>query len=196
MSKQEAAVHLTEMVDHMVAETDGEEASVRDLFDAVSTRSYGPLLLIPSLILLTPLGGLPGLPAIAAFFTILVSAQLIAGRQHPWLPKWMLNLSFKRQRLLDSQGRLERWLGVLGKVFKPRFQSLVNPVTEKVVAGACILLAVAFLPLGFIPFAVAAPAAAICVLALGLTTRDGLLMAIGLAISLSLLIGGAYWLLA
>lgn len=196
MSEQEGAVRLPGIVDKMVAETDGEEASVRNLLGASSTRSYGPLLLIPSLILLTPLGGLPGLPAVAAVLTILVSGQLISGRQHPWLPDWMLNLSFRRQRLLDSEGRLKRWLRALGKVFKPRLENLMNPLVEKVVAGACILLALAFLPLGFIPLAVAAPAAAICVLALGITTRDGLLTAVGLAISLILLIGSAYWLLA
>lgn len=195
MSESQATATLTSMVDDLVDDTDGDEATVGELLSVISTRSFGPLLLIPSLILLSPLGGIPGMPAIVATVIVLMAGQMIAGRAHPWLPQFMLDLSFDRQRLIDSQDRLKSILKIIGKASKPRLQSLVTPTAEKFVAATCIVLALTFLPLGFVPFAVAVPAAAICVMSLGLMTRDGLLTLIGLLASVATLAGAGSMLL-
>ena len=53
--------------------------SIGDLIDALGSRSFGPLLLVPSLILITPLSGIPGGPTIGAIVIVLVATQLLFG---------------------------------------------------------------------------------------------------------------------
>ncbi|MCA9233980.1 MAG: exopolysaccharide biosynthesis protein [Planctomycetales bacterium] len=187
-SENEAA-KLTSLVDDMVEQTEGDQASVGDLLQAISTRSFGPLLIVPALITISPIGAIPGVPAVVGLVIMLLAGQILVGQRHPWLPQWLLALSFDRDRLVKAQGRLKSLLSSAATFFKPRLQALVSPTAERVVAVCCIALALTYFPLGLVPFGVALPGIAICLLGLGLTTRDGLLTAGGLIASLAVMGG-------
>ena len=60
---------------------------------------------------------------------------------------------------------------------------MTRPPAIWLIALTCIAMAALMFPLALVPFGVAPPAAAICLLALGLTSRDGLLVALGLGVA-------------
>jgi hypothetical protein len=102
-------------------------------------------------------------------------------RPHPWLPKRLLRYSFSRERLTKTVEKARPFARWTEKVVGPRLSFLTDPPFLNVVAGVCVLLALLFFPLNIIPFAVAAPSAAVLLFGLAITARDGLLVLVGLA---------------
>src|SRR5690242_8426702 len=56
--------------------------SVAELMDAIGQRSFGPLLLVPALIALSPVGAIPGLPAVTSAIIIILTIQILTGHKH------------------------------------------------------------------------------------------------------------------
>lgn len=67
--------------------------------EALGHRTYGAFLLIPALIDISPVGGIPGLPTILAAIIVIVAAQLLIGRKHLWLPDSSPDIHCPRTRL-------------------------------------------------------------------------------------------------
>jgi hypothetical protein len=148
--------------------------SVAELMDAIGQRSFGPLLLVPALIALSPVGAIPGLPAVTSAIIILLTLQILAGHKHFWLPQWL------KDRTVDG-AKLEKGLKAFMPVarfvdhfLRPRMIYLtrgpgfyVLVVLILIVAGITPILEL--IPLGGIP-----PNAALVAFALALTAKDGL----------------------
>lgn len=85
---------LEGLLDELESTSDGTgSVSVEELVGAIGDRSFGPFLLVPALIALTPLGGIPGLPTFLALVVILVAAQLLLGMRRFWLPHFIFGLA-------------------------------------------------------------------------------------------------------
>ncbi|MBO6783035.1 MAG: exopolysaccharide biosynthesis protein [Alphaproteobacteria bacterium] len=156
-----------------------EEVSVGDVQDAVGQRSFAPFLLICGLIVMSPLGGIPGVPTVFAFIILLTAGQLLIGRNHFWLPDVLTDRSVDDNKLRKAAEKLESPARWVDKVIKPRLTVLTDGPAAYVVAAACVALALAMPPLEAVPFAVAAPAAAITAFSLALVAHDGVLAVIG-----------------
>lgn len=70
--------------------------------EAVSRRSFGPLLLIADLILESPLSGIPGMPTSMGLLVLLIAVQLLAKRECFWLPRWLMTRSIAHATLRSS----------------------------------------------------------------------------------------------
>jgi hypothetical protein len=171
----EASMKLTDLLDEMVEGTEGDKVSLGELLDAVESRSFGPLLLVPALIAASPIGAVPGMSIITGSIIILSAGQLLAGSSHPWIPQRLRNFAFKRERLTKTRKKLGPWLKWLEKPIHERLTTFVKPPAEQIIAVICIVLALLFFPLALVPFGVFLPSTAISFFALGLSARDGLL---------------------
>lgn len=72
---------------------DGEDVRLGAVVEALGHRSHGPFLLIPALIDISPVGGIPGLPTVLGAIIALTAAQMLFGRKHLWLPGFLANRS-------------------------------------------------------------------------------------------------------
>jgi hypothetical protein len=80
MAEQQEVHSLAELLEVLGRAGEGkDEASVADIHEAISIRSFGPLLLAAGLIGLTPIGGIPAVPSILAVIIILIAGQLLIG---------------------------------------------------------------------------------------------------------------------
>lgn len=183
---------LGEILDEFdaLAQSHGQIA-VADLVDAVGPRSYGPFLLVPALLEISPLGGVPGVPTALAAVVVLFALQMLWGRKRLWIPAWLARRGVpaaKMNRLVTSTRpmavRLDRW-------FHGRLRWLTAGLWIRLAALACIALACTVPPLELFPFASSIPMAAIALIGLALLVRDGVLMVVA-----SLLACGAAWLVA
>ena len=153
-----------------------DQVSVHDIHEALGERSFGPFLAIPALIEITPIGGIPGLPTVIALVIALVSAQLLFGRDHLWLPGFLERQTLKGDRIKKGMDWLERPAGWIDRVLRPRLSWLSGKAGLRVVALLCIFLCMTVPPLELLPFASSIPMGAIALMGLGLMARDGLVI--------------------
>ncbi|MGM0823642.1 MAG: exopolysaccharide biosynthesis protein [Pseudomonadota bacterium] len=164
-------------------EQEAHRVSVDDVVHAVGRRSFGPLLLVAGLITLAPIiGDIPGMPTLMAALVLLVSVQLLAGRETFWLPGWMLKRSISRDKFDKGIRFLKkpaRWVDGLLRV---RLPWLTGYIGIRVTAVVCLLIALAMPPMEFIPFSANGAGLALALLGLGLVARDGLVLLLGFAL--------------
>lgn len=164
-------------------EQDAQRVSVDDVVQAVGRRSFGPLLLVTGLITLAPIiGDIPGMPTLMALLVLLVSGQLLAGRETFWLPNWMLKRSISRNKFDKGIYYLKkpaRWIDGLLRV---RLPWLTGYIGIRVTAFVCLLIALAMPPMEFIPFSANGAGLALSLLGLGLVARDGAALVLGFAL--------------
>ena len=188
---------LTDLLDSLAEDTresENGDTQLGDIVEAFEHRGFGALILAPALITLLPTGMIPGVPAVCGAAIILLAGQVPFGRSHPWLPKKLRHLAISHDRLEDSVERARPYAQCVDRWIKPRLRSLTDRAGQIGVALIAIVLSILLVPLELVPGAVAAPAAALVVLALALAVRDGVLLLIGLAAATGA-IGLAAWLL-
>lgn len=161
----------------IVASLDGRSSfTIGELVDELGERAFGALMFIFAVpnIIPTP----PGTSAVLGLPLVILTFQLMVGRQTLWLPQTI------RKRTIDGAlvaTFVRRSMPVLvrfEKVLRPRLSLVVvSDLAERVIGLVAFLLAIVlFLP---IPLANIVPAAAIAVMALGLAERDGLAVLLG-----------------
>ena len=175
------AKKLADLIDQIDSEVQGEdELAVRDILDAFGTRSFGPLIAAPALILLTPLGGVPLVPTIIGLSIVLVAAQHLAGRNRPWLPSKLTERSVSADKWEKTKKKAMPWAKRVDYVLRPRLRVLTGEVMERLIAVVVIALSASMVPLELVPFAVMVPAAGVLMLGLALSARDGVAVILGL----------------
>ncbi len=172
--------NLTQVLDHLDDKADGDKLTVGAMLKSVGDRGFGPLILAAALIEILPTGAIPGVPTLVAIAVVILSFQLVLGRKCPWLPKKLRSKGFSREKYNKAREKSKPVTTRIDRVFKPRLHALTTPLASKVVAVACIVLAVTMPPLEFVPFASSVPSVAIALLAIGLTAQDGLFVLLGL----------------
>jgi hypothetical protein len=186
MAQSTTLTRLLEQLDEVDA---GKKLRLQDIVDNFESRGFGPLLVLPALIVLLPTGAIPGIPTLCGSFIAMVAIQLVFGKSSPWLPGRLAERGFDHGRFHRAVKRLKPWTRRFDKLLKPRLQVLLNPLSRRLIALLAVLLALSMIPLELLPFAAAIPALAIALMGLGLVAHDGLLMAIGFVV---VIVGGGY----
>ncbi len=132
--------------------------------------------MLPALLEITPIGGIPGLPTALALFIALIAIQLLVGRDHVWMPRFVQQRSVGSKKLHKSVRKLRGLANFLDHHSEGRLEGLTQGAAIRLVAAAVILLCCTVPPLEFLPFASSVPMLAIAVLGLALTVRDGALV--------------------
>lgn len=196
MKKRQGA--LSEVIAELrgaASATDGERVSVGELIDALDERGYGAVLAILPLVELTPIGGIPGLPTALAVTLALVTARMLMGYEHLWLPTWL-----RRRRLAAGKAEASlHWLKPIAErvdaKLHQRLERLAGPAGQRAAGIVILCLLLIVPPLELVPFATSAPMIVIAAFGLALLFRDGLLMLVGLCGTLGVA-GLGIWLLA
>lgn len=188
---------FNEILDEMEeAEDSGSgDIKVADLMEKLNSKGYGPMLFVPALIMLLPTGAIPGVPIICGLIIILLCVQIIMQRHTPWLPKRIENMQISEEKLDRGIDMSRPYAKKIDNYTSERFTFMTSHTALSIICIPCILLAGLTVPLEAIPFAASIPAVALCVIALGVSVNDGLLLLIGTVLSTIALIA-CYLLLA
>ena len=153
---------------------DKDAVTLGALIDEIGTRSFGPLLLLAGLVTVMPIvGDIPGVPTVMALLVLLVAGQLLLGREHFWLPRWVLDRRVRRDRLVRALGWLRRPARWVDRLLRPRLAWLVRGPGQYAIAVACVVIALAMPPMEFVPFSANAAGAVLLAFGLALIARDG-----------------------
>ncbi len=154
--------------------------TVGDLMASLRTRAFGLSLILFGLPNLLPI---PGLPILTGIILALLAVQIVVGRDVPWLPARIAGTALPRERLHHVMARTLPLLRWIERVTKPRFALAAGPTARRVVGLTVLVLAVLLIILP-IPWIGSMPQGlALCVLGLGLTERDGVLVTAGFVLA-------------
>lgn len=173
----ERKVKLTGILDILEKETSGDTIQMGELVEILNSRGFGSLILIPALITILPTGVIPLVPDVCAIIIIFVSIQILMRKKHPWLPQKVKDFSIKRDKFIKAVEKSRPITKKLDRYFHPRVKLLARKGVEPFIAILCILLSFGIMVMSFIPFLAILPSAGVMFLGLGLTTRDGVLVA-------------------
>jgi hypothetical protein len=155
-----------------------ESTTLGALVTSLDARAHALVLLLLAAPNLTPGPSMPGFSTIFAVPLCIVAFEMMLGRRRLRLPAFLARIEIRRGRIAGFVGRLEPLLHRLERVLKPRGPALAGPDAERPLGFVCVLLGVLLaLP---IPLFSMLPACAVLAIALGLLTRDGLAVAVGL----------------
>ncbi|MFC6196508.1 exopolysaccharide biosynthesis protein [Ponticaulis profundi] len=175
---------LEHVLETAAEEAEGEKVSVGDLLDLYSHRSFGPIFLLLGLLtVVPPLGGIPGLPAAVGVVILLFSLQMIFGAEHIWLPDFIEKLSIKKDKIETANEKSKGVLKFIDQLITERLEWATSGPAKYVAAILVSVMALAMIPLELVPFAVAIPGTAICMVGVALLARDGALMLLAYALS-------------
>ncbi len=176
------AQRTSEVLKALLDNNSDEWFTVEQICAGLGTSSFGVSLLAFSIPEVVPIP-IPGISAIVALPTAVVSSQMIAGKKELLLPKRHLRRKVPRKALYAAIHAVLPALRRIEKGAKPRGRWVSNPLTQRLL-GIFIFVLALFIALP-IPATNMPPAIAIFVTSLGMVERDGLLICAGILIGLA-----------
>ncbi len=175
---------LEQVIDGVVELGDDQsKVSVGDIQRKIGQRSFGPFLFVPAIIEISPVGGIPGVPTMLALIVALFALQMLFGRDHFWIPGFLAHRSVSGKKLEKGLNKIRPAVRWLDKISRSRLPWATSSSFLRVIAVLCVVLATSVPPLELLPFASTAPFSAICLFGLGITTRDGAAIVLGLIVA-------------
>lgn len=172
----ESATGLIARLQEIADQTPDDGISLADFIEALSERAFGVVLFALGLPVCIPF--LYVIPQIVALPMIVLAGQMVAGMGEPWLPAKFSERRIPKSGLVRMASSGRRWFGWMERLARPRLLFLSGPTGERVVGTFfCLFCASILVPL---PLTNSAPGIAIVVASLGLITRDGILILLGL----------------
>ena len=160
--------------------TEDETITLGELRDRLARRGFGLLMILlalPTLIPVLP----PGSAAFIGFLYILLSLQMLFGKDEPWLPKRLSRYRLSTRTIAALRTRGIPFLRRVERFSRPRPLLLDERIVSRGVAFIVLVLGIVLLsPL---PFLNTLPALAVLLMGIGLLNRDGVFIAAGLLLT-------------
>ena len=167
----------SDVLEGVVRDSSADYISFLEIKTSFHRRGFGLLMFFFALpIAILP----PGLTLIPAVPLLLFSLQMLNGVDSPWLPKWIAKKTIQREKIALIVEKSSPYLKRAEKLLRPRFFFASSKNGEKIVGlfGLIFSLSV-IVPL---PFTNLLPAIGIIVMSLGLLSKDGFAIILGMVI--------------
>lgn len=178
MDKKKASELLTSLLE----EKKGQElVSFGEISDHLSERGFAILMILFAFPMAIPLPYPPGFTTILGLPLLICSYQMIIGLSKPVLPKWVASKTIKISHLAFAIEKSAKYFAKAELLLKPRLDYFSTIAGEKIIGILSLLCAIVIsLPIWG---ANALPSAGILIMSLGLLSRDGIVIVIGIITS-------------
>ena len=167
------------MVGRLASEAGPDGLSIREIRDHMDERAFGLLILILTIPCLVP--ALYGVPQVLGVPIILLAAQILVGREEPWLPEGVLRRRVPKAWLDRMADFATKRMGWFERLSRPRLKWLACGPGERLAALFMILATLTIV----LPMTNTVPSVALALLSVGLIQRDGLFVALGSAVAVA-----------
>ena len=161
------------VVEQLQKVAEREDFSLRDLIEAGGSTSFVPAMMIPALIVVSPLSGIPLLPTVFGLTIALIALQMLIGRRHLWLPGWLMRRRLKGARVGPAVARttgVARWID---RHSRNRLRPLTALPLVKLPQALAMLSGLAMPFLELVPFSSSILGMAVLFFSAGFLSRDG-----------------------
>lgn len=161
------------------------EVSLADIIDVIGNRWFGPLLMVPGLVMVVPgVGDIPGVSVLMGFVVLLVSVQAIFDRPRVWLPHWLADRHVSEAKVKRALKWLHKPARFVDNMTRRRLTWAVKHASVYIIAATCIGIAATSPLLELIPGSAMLAGAAITHFGLALLAYDGLIALVAIAFSI------------
>ncbi|MFN3277433.1 MULTISPECIES: exopolysaccharide biosynthesis protein [Paracoccus] len=171
---------ITDLIGRVRGAADVPRVSVRSVVEALGEDSLPPNLMIPALAVVSPLSGVPLFSSICGIMIALISAQMLIGRDHVWLPGFLMDRRVSGAKLRKGLDWMERPARFLDRVTDERLTLLVRRPMRWIVQAICLCCGMAMPFLELVPFTSSLMGVVVSLMAFGLLARDGAFVVLGL----------------
>ena len=170
----------SEFLEIVVVKNTNDSMTIGEIKNVLDERGFGVLMAIAALPLCLPV---PVPPGYTTFFSIplfIFSLQMIFGMRAPWLPQWIEKKAIKRASFEKLITRANPWLRKIEKHLQPRLTYISVHTWERIIGVFSFVFALSIsLP---IPLTNFPPGWGILIMSLGLLSRDGITILIGMIV--------------
>ncbi|MBY0498109.1 MAG: exopolysaccharide biosynthesis protein [Nitrosomonas sp.] len=170
----------SELLENVVVVYRSDTLTVGEIKNTLHERGFGVLLAIAALPLCLPV---PVPPGYTTFFSIplfIFSVQMMVGMQAPWLPAWIENKEIKRSSMEKLIAKANPWLKKIEQRLQPRLTYISVHTWERIIGVFTFVFALSIaLP---IPLTNFPPGWGILIMSLGLLSKDGITILIGMIV--------------
>jgi hypothetical protein len=172
--------NTSELLQLIVVQNTNETISVDQIKNSLHERGFGVLLAIAALPLCLPI---PVPPGYTTFFSIplfIFSVQMMWGMKAPWIPKWLAEKQIQKANLEKLVEKATPWLRKIESYLHPRLTYISVHAWERIIGIFAFIFSVSIaLP---IPLTNFPPGWGILIMSLGLLSKDGLTIIIGMIV--------------
>ncbi|ALQ50697.1 exopolysaccharide biosynthesis protein [Nitrosomonas ureae] len=170
----------SELLENVVVVYRSDTLTVGEIKNTLHERGFGVLLAIAALPLCLPV---PVPPGYTTFFSIplfIFSVQMMLGMQAPWLPVWIEKKEIKRSSMEKLIAKANPWLKKIEQRLQPRLTYISVHTWERIIGVFTFVFALSIaLP---IPLTNFPPGWGILIMSLGLLSKDGITILIGMIV--------------
>ena len=180
-SAPEASGGLIAALEEIAAGAPAEGLTLGAFTRALGERVFGVLLFALAIPVCMPF--LYGVPQVVALPMMALALQMAAGRDEPWLPGKFAARPMAKADLEKMARGARKWFGWVEALARPRLRALSGPTAERLVGAVFVLFCASILvPL---PATNTTPGVAVALASIGLITRDGVLVLLGLVLGVA-----------
>ena len=180
---------VTTLLKRLQKRCDKRKVTFDDVLDVFGRRASAPLLFALGILLVSPIGGIPGVAPVFGVVIVLIAGQALF-RDGIWLPQWLRKRGTSAAKMRKALERVTPWVSKMERYMRPRLRWLAaSPFSwlcDLLITG--IGATVPFF--GLIPGGLVLPGLAIALLSIARFHHDGVWTLAGLSAAL-----GAYGLL-
>jgi hypothetical protein len=170
----------SEVLEETVDNHSADDIALGELMRVLQERGFGLLMVVLVLPNCVPIPVPPGVSTVFSLPLIFLALQMLIGHPVPWLPNWLRKRTIKRATLAAMVAKLSPKLKIVEKLLKARLTFFDSSVGERIIGFFCLIFAVSIaVPLPMTNFV---PGIGILLMSLGLLSRDGLVILLGMII--------------
>ncbi len=175
MKKEERLA--SDVLEGVVKNNNADYLSLLEIKMALHERGFGILMLFFALPVAIPIPVISGLTSIPM---IMFSIQMMRGMDSPWLPKWIGAKTIRRSTIAMMVEKAAPYLKKMEKLMRPRFSFVSSRGGEKLIGLFSFVFALSIL----LPFPLTnlIPAVGVALMALGMLSRDGVPIILGMIV--------------
>lgn len=164
---------VTNVLDRLDSLTDAEHVTLTRMVQAFGDASFVPALMVPALLVVSPLSGIPLFSSLCGLTIALISAQMLARRSHLWVPGVLGRRRVAGARLAKAVKALRGPAGWLDRHTGARLRLLFRAPLSLLPPVMAMVCGVAMPFLELVPFSSSILGTAVLLIAVGLLSRDG-----------------------
>ncbi len=173
---------VLDIVDRLDRAAEPDRVTVAHVLRAFGASAFLPVMMLPALLVVSPLSGIPFFSSLCGLTIALVAAQMLLGRRRLWVPEMIRRREIAGARLRDGAGRLRGLADWMDRHTHGRLAGLAGRGFHGVVLAACLVAGLSMPFLEIVPFSSSVLGLAVLLFCTGLLSGDGLFVLAGFAV--------------